>query len=51
MELNYHFTMRELCKSVTAQQLGIDNEPKAYEYLALYRPGKGSIRTNKITCE
>lgn len=35
MELNYHFTMRELCKSVTAQQLGIDNEPKAYEYLAL----------------
>lgn len=35
MKSNYHFTLKELCYSSTAQQLGIDNAPKEYEYLAL----------------
>ena len=35
MKSNYHFTLRELCYSSTAQIMGIDNTPRAYEYIAL----------------
>lgn len=35
MKSNYHFTLKELYYSSTAQIMGIDNTPKAYEYLAL----------------
>lgn len=31
----YHFTLKELCASNTANKLGIENVPQAYEYIAL----------------